>query len=296
MRAISSRRASSFSARARRRRRGPRGRPRALRRRRPGALGRLRRLARRRGDGGFGLGQFLAEPIADRVALLDLAQQSGRLGGGNRALLVQFPRTGDPCRRAAGRRRRARFPARDVAPARADIALARDGQRLVVRGELGGAPATPWRDASCLACAGTSVRGRFRGREGRAVRPCAAALRPFALAAACSARSPGGRHRVAQPRGQPFARRLGLIERAQRLRSASAAAASSRSARDQGALQRRQCSALRGCLRGFGASRPARRQFRLKLGEAVLGLEPRRFGRAFAAGDEPVPAAQRACG
>jgi hypothetical protein len=100
----------------------------------------------------------------------------------------------------------------------------------------------------------------------------------------------GGRELLG-PRGQALARGFGLVDvRARPGVRARRPAGSPRSVATRVRLQVGQL-VLRGAMRGFGARRrlAARGQRGVELGEAILGFEPRRFGGAFAAGDEARP-------
>jgi hypothetical protein len=171
MRAISSRRLSSFSARAAEPARASRAADSASLA--SASAARHARAVLAAGDRGFGGGQLAAEPGADCLAAFDLAHQRRRLGGDDRALLGDLLEAllhvRQPPRGVAG----ARFPAGDVGALVRDP-LAGDREALVVRGERGGGDCSRPRAASFFACAAASAARPVSGSGRSCFFACAA--------------------------------------------------------------------------------------------------------------------------
>ena len=243
------------------------------------------------GDRAFGSGHLLRQPLAHSLTVLDLAQQRGGLGGDDRAL------PGDLLEPAAGFGKAARGVAGPGLPA-ANVAalgggpLAGDRQRLIVRGERGGGALQSGAGGIVPGLRGGKLRAST-GRIGQGVAPC---LRCLALGLAC-AELFGDVFGCGSQFGLsllvPGPRRLGPVDLAQ-------CGAFGLGGGCQRAVGSDQCR-LNFCQLGLdyragvlrlGQRLPERGQFRFECGEAVGRFEPRRFRRAFAARDEPVPAAQ----
>ena len=239
----------------------------------------------------FGRRQFARQPFADLVALFDLPHQPLGLGCGNRAVLLDFLGTDFHFRQPPRGIAAARLPVGHVAALRRR-ALARHRQRLVVAGEFGGA---------CLQrCAGSLVLGP-RGLErsaarfgiGKGVAPGLRGieLRPGRLECLGMLGFVAGQ--FLEPRGQPFARRFGLVERAQCLAFRIGGSRQFAFARHEIALQLRQFFArhVQRRLRvpcGFAQ----RGQSAVEFGKAVLRFQAGRFRGSFTANHEAIPAAQ----
>ncbi len=284
------------SRRARPSRRGPRARRTsaslASAQRGFGGAHRLARL----GDRGFGGGEFVRRAAGGPLRRPRSRASARRAWRRSPRAPRRFPRSGAPCRRGAARPRRRGPPSSRMSARCAATRSRATASAWSCAASAAIAACSELRAASFCACAaasaarpasgsGSAVRRSLRGR----------AARPRACSR-CSARSASAAASSSRRRGEPVARRFGLVERAQGLAlgfggfaggafGGDQRRAAARTARPapRAAPPRRSAAASR-----FGGQRG------VELGEAVLGFEPRRFGRAFAARDEAVPAAQRA--
>ena len=244
-------------------------------------------------DGFLGFGKVARQALAHLVALFDLAHQAFGLGGGDRALLRNFFRADFHLRQAPRRIAAARLPVGHVA-ALGRSPFARDRQRLVVAGKFGRARLQ-------------SRAGGFVLRPGRFQRS-ASGLGIGQGVALCFGRGQigfGGSYNLAlldlaaiefrEPRGEPFARCLRLIERAQRLPFRIGGTGQLAIGRDEIALKLPQLLAHSiERLPGSLGSLAERGEAAVEFGEAVFRFQSRGFRRAFTTHHETIPPAQMA--
>ena len=169
---------------------------------------------------------------------------------------------------------------------RAELALARDGQRLVVRGELQRPPpATRGVKPRAWLAPPPAARGRLPGSGRAERRPCAAAKVSLGRLALLGEVALGGIE-FGQASGEAFLRHL----RPGRARATCAALVLGRplqfaleAAARRAAGARRSCcwAAFCAASAASAAARPLPGGSVLEFGEAVLRFEPRRFGPAF---------------
>ena len=235
--------------------------------------------------------QIGGDPGADGVALLDLAHKRGGFGRDHCLLLLDFLESlrhpGQPPRRFG----RARLPPGNVG-ALGRSPFARHGQRLVVRGKPG--------HRRLLRHPRSFVAGLRRFQRGAA----SGGIGQRGLAFARRLKLSFGSQTLfgeilrrpvefGQPPGEPLAFSLGLVDRAKGLPLGIGGGGETALGRYQRALQLGQLGLDPGLLR-LGRIDPGnqRCQLRGEVGKAVVRLQPCRFRRAFAPGDEPVPPAQ----
>ena len=241
-------------------------------------------------DLGFGGGQFGGQAGAHFVPGLDLAHQARRLGGNDRALFLDFLEAAGHRGKPAGGIAGAGLPRFDVG-ALGVAALARDRERLIVRGQPGrsGLQALARGIVTSLGSGELGAAGFGIGQFG------AAGFGGLTLGLGLGAllgQIAGAGGQLGAAGLDPGLGRLGLIECAQRAALGIGGGGDRAFGGDHAQLQFRQFGShgLGLALCRFGRAAQCR-QFGLERGEAILGLEPGCFGGTFALGDEAVPAA-----